>query len=316
MARCLIVATLAPMLILGFGTEANARKGKPAQAQPQEVPAPAPPAEAAIEPTAAPAQTEPVALTEPPAAEAYVVPGPVNPPQFGVAARGRFIALPGAFLGMFTKANHSLLSYGVGIEGFRRKRDAENPNRFWELSLGVSYQNMSPPDGNWLGNGYNASIDTDWLQFKRPGSFTDFAFWTIDFSFIERQFFNDVVGIHYGAGLGLTIIQGSILRTSSSPACTDANVNNTSVCRPIICTTLSAGCTEADLQKNTYRDDSATTPHRFREGSVPGAIPALTLLTGVDFRIPQAPGLELRIDAGLFDLLVLFIGGGVAYVFP
>ena len=321
MARCLIVATLAPMLILGFGTEANARKGKAAKARPQEAPAPAPPAEAAVPPAEAgvppaeaPAETEPVAWTEPPAAEAYVVPGPVNPPQFGVAARGRFIALPGAFLDAFTKANHSLLSYGVGIEGFRRKRDAENPNRFWELSLGVSYQNMSPPDGNWLGNGYNASIDTDWLQFKRPGSFTDFAFWTIDFSFIERQFFNDVVGIHYGAGLGLTIIQGKLLRTSSF-GCTDQNL---STCRPSVCT--GGVCTEAELvssEKNgPVGSDSPTNPHRFREGSVPGAIPALTLLTGVDFRIPQAPGLELRIDAGLFDFLVLFIGGGIAYVFP
>jgi hypothetical protein len=255
-----------------------------------------------------------VALTEPPAAEAYVVPGPVNPPRFGLAARGRFIALPGAFLGLFTKANHSLFSYGVGIEGFRRKRDAENPNRYWEISLGVGYQKMRPPDGNWLGNGYNASIDTDWLQFK------NFGFWTIDLSFIQRQFFNDVFGIHYGAGLGLTIVQGDILRTSSSTACTDANVGNPALCRPIVCTSLAAGCTDAELassEKNgPVGSDSPTRPRRFREGSVPPAIPALTLLTGVDFRIPQAPGLELRIDAGLFDLLVLFIGGGVAYVFP
>jgi hypothetical protein len=75
MARCLIVATLAPMLILGFGTEANARKGKAAKARPQEAPAPAPPAEAAVPPAEAgvppaeaPAETEPVAWTEPPAA--------------------------------------------------------------------------------------------------------------------------------------------------------------------------------------------------------------------------------------------------------
>jgi hypothetical protein len=255
-----------------------------------------------------------VALTEPPAAEAHVVPGPVNPPQFGLGARGRFISLPGAFLGGFLKAHHSLHSYDVGIEGFRRKRDVENPNRYWEISLGVSYQNMRPPDGNWLGSGHNASIDTDWLQFK------NFGFWTIDLSFIQRQFFNDVFGIHYGAGLGLTIIQGDLLRTSSSSACTDANVGNTTVCRPTICTSLAAGCTEAELARSettgSIASDSAGHPRRFREGSVPPAIPALTLLTGVDFRIPQAPGLELRIDAGLFDLLVLFIGGGVAYVFP
>ena len=118
----------------------------------------------------------------------------------------------------------------MGLEGFRRKRDEENPNRYWEISLGLGYQNMSPPDGNWLGNGHDADVDTDWVQFK------NFGFWTIDLSFIQRQFFNDVFGIHYGAGLGLAIIQGDILRTSSSSACTDANLGNTSVCRPKVCT--------------------------------------------------------------------------------
>jgi len=52
------------------------------------------------------------------------------------------------------------------------------------------------------------------------------------------------------------------------------------------------------------------------KGSVPGAIPALTLLTGVDFRIPQALVSSSASTPGLFDLLVLFIGGGVAYIFP
>jgi hypothetical protein len=39
------------------------------------------------------------------------------------------------------------------------------------------------------------------------------------------------------------------------------------------------------------------------------------LLFGLDFRIPQSKGLEFRIDAGLFDLMVIFLGGGIAYVF-
>ncbi len=94
---------------------------------------------------------------------------------------------------------------------------------------------MSAPDGNWLGNGHNAAVDTDWVQFK------NFAFWTIDLSFIQRQYFNDVFGIHYGAGLGLAIIQGDILRTKSY-GCTDQNLGT---CRPIVCT--GGVCTEAEL---------------------------------------------------------------------
>ena len=309
MARRSTIVAFAPMFILGFAAAARAQSG----AAPTE----------AVEAQPAEAQaTEAQPAAEAPAvAEGAALMRPVNPPQFGVAFQARWISLPSAFFGLFTKANRPLSSYGVGLEGFRRKRDAENPNRFWELALGVGYQNMSPPDGNWLGNNHAANIDTDWVQFK------NFGFWTIDFSFIQRQYFNDVFGIHYGAGLGLTIIQGDILRTSSygpwDPAanngaggfdipCTDQNL---STCRPKVCT--GGVCTEAELKNTqTGAPDSATDPHRFREGSVPGAIPALSLFFGLDFRVPQAKGLEFRINAGLFDLMVIFLGGGVAYVFP
>ena len=151
----------------------------------------------------------------------------------------------------------------------------------------MGYQNMSPPDGNWLGKDHNASVDTDWVQFK------NFGFWTVDFSFLQRQYFNDVFGIHYGAGLGLAIIQGDILRTSSSSACTDSNTSNAKACRPVVCTSPNGGCTEAELkstESGQLGTDSPTNPRRFREGSVPGAIPILNLIFGLDFRIPQAPG--------------------------
>jgi hypothetical protein len=227
---------------------------------------------------------------------------PVIPPHFGGAFRARWITLPHWFFGMFTKANQALSSYGIGFEGFRRKRDAENPNRFWEISLGLSYQNMSPPDGNWLGKGHDAGLDTDWVQFK------NFGFWTVDLSFIQRQFFNDVFGIHYGAGLGLAIVQGDILRTSSL-GCTDQNLGT---CRPRVCT--GGVCTEAELAATQGTTDNGPgDPHRFKERSVPGAIPVLNLLVGFDFRIPQAPGLEFRLEGGFFN--AFFLGGGVAYIY-
>jgi hypothetical protein len=290
MARRLTIVAFAPLFILGFAAAARAQSGaaptEPAEAQPAEA-----------QPAEAPAATEAPAAAGP-------LGSLVIPPHFGLAARARWITLPNWFLGMFTKANRALSSYGVGLEGFRRKRDAENPNRFWEISLGLGYQNMSPPDGNWLGKGHDASIDTDWVQFK------NFGFWTFDLSFIQRQYFNDIFGIHYGAGLGLAIVQGDILRTSSA-GCTDQNLGT---CRPNVCT--GGVCTEAELQAsaNSNQQDTPATPHRFRESSVPGAIPILNLMFGVDFRVPQAPGLEFRIDAGFFD--ALFLGGGVAYVFP
>jgi hypothetical protein len=37
------------------------------------------------------------------------------------------------------------------------------------------------------------------------------------------------------------------------------------------------------------------------------------LVFGLDFRIPQAPGLEFRLDAGFFN--AFFLGGGVGYIY-
>ena len=302
MARRLMIVAFAPMFILGFVATASA-KSKAVPAQPDEAqPAEdtAPPAEAAVQPAESQA---PPAAEAPVAAEGAASMRPVNPPQFGVDLRARWITLPNWFLGMFTKANRALSSYGVGLEGFRRKRDAENPNRYWEISFGVGYQDMSPPDGNWLGKGHDASVDTDWVQFK------NFGFWTFDLSFTQRQYFNDVFGIHYGAGLGLAIVQGDVLRTKSSYGCTDQNLTT---CRPIVCT--GGVCTEAELASAQTPPGSPEVPYRFRENSIPGAIPVLNLIFGLDFRVPQVRGLEFRIDAGFFD--ALFLGGSAAYVFP
>jgi hypothetical protein len=233
----------------------------------------------------------------------------VIPPHYGAAFRARWITLPSWFLGMFTKANRPLSSYGVGFEGVRRKRDAENPNRFWEISLGVGYQNMSPPDGNWLGNNHTASADTDWVQFKNLG------LWTVDLSVIQRQFFNEVFGVHYGAGLGLGIVQGEVLRTSSA-GCTEKDIGNSKLCRPNVCLSPNGGCKDSELKGTESRplgSDSPANPRRFRETSIPPAIPILNLVFGLDFRIPQAPGLEFRLDAGFFN--AFFLGGGVGYIY-
>ena len=319
MPRRLTIVVFAPLLVLGLGAVAHAKK-KAAKTPPKEVPpveAPAPPKEETPPPAPPSVEEEmppeaeftPQVRRAPVVEAAPVVPVAtmVIPPHYGAAFRARWITLPSWFLKMFTQANRPLSSYGVGFEGVRRKRDAENPNRFWEISLGVSYQNMSPPDGNWLGNNHTASTDTDWVQFKNLG------LWTVDLSVIQRQFFNDVIGVHYGAGLGLGIVQGDVLRTSSA-GCTEKDIGNSKLCRPNVCKSPNGGCTEAELRPTqTGAQDQWNTPHRFRENSIPPAIPVLNLVFGLDFRIPQAPGLEFRLDAGFFD--ALFLGGGVGYIY-
>ena len=51
----------------------------------------------------------------------------------------------------------------------------------------------------------------------------------------------------------------------------------------------------------------------FTSGSVPPAVPILNVDVGVNFRIPRAKGLEVRLDGGFYD--AFFLGGAIAYAY-
>jgi hypothetical protein len=252
------------------------------------------------------ATTEADATTAAPAAPAAAA---LDAAQYGLAFRFRWISVPSWLLGLFTKKNVALSSYGFALEGFRRTRDKDDPNRTWELSVGIGYQDMSPSDGYWLGKGKDPAVDADLVQFR------NFSLITMDAAFISRQYFSRYFGIHYGAGLGLAVVRGKILRTSAQHnATTDQYTivsNGTKICD------ASAKCNEAQLSGTSSTggqyNDSPTSPHRFEEDSVPGALPILNLLFGLDFPIPDAKGLEFRVEGGFYD--AFFIGGTAGYVF-
>ena len=261
--------------------------------------------------TAAAAAGEPGAAPMEGAPEAGTVTAPAavkdpNAAKYGVAFRARWISVPSWFLGLFTQKNVPLSSYSVGLEGYRRKQDRDDPNRTWELSVGIGFQDMSMPDGYWLGKGKDASVDTDLVQAK------NFGLITMDAAFVSRQYFSRYFGIHYGAGLGLAVVRGKIMRTSARPdgqgGFTVVNRNGQQMCD------RNASCHEDLLtQSQGQPDNGPGDPHRFQENSVPGAIPIINLLFGLDFPIPDAKGLEFRLEGGFFD--AFFLGGSAGYVF-
>jgi hypothetical protein len=204
-------------------------------------------------------------------------------------------------LNLFTKRNVPLSSWASAIEFFRRKRE-------FDFIVSIGYQNMSPGDGNWLGRGHDASIDTDYVQFK------GLALWAADASFVWHSFFNDWFGIHYGAGLGLAIVTGQMLRTSDGTNCTDANAGNITECHPIGVPCTTAGCSDTALAATQGTGaDSSTTPHRFVDPNVPSALPIVNVLVGMDFRVPRVRGWEAKVEGGFYD--AFFLGGGVGYTF-
>jgi hypothetical protein len=245
----------------------------------------APAAAAAQEPAAAPGVAQPVAPE--------VV-------RYGVGVRmPRLVTVPGWFLDLFTKQNVPLATFGAfGFEFLRRKGD-------FDIVFGIGYQNMSPGDGNWLGKGKDASVDTDFVQFR------DLAMIGVDVAFVQRRMFTRYIGMHYGAGLGLALVRGELLRISNA-GCNESNAGDESVCRPQPCPP--SGCNEAMLKATEGGvDGGPTMPSRFRDNNVPGAIPILNMTLGVDLVLPELQGFEARLEGGFYN--AFFVGLAFGYVF-
>jgi hypothetical protein len=289
-----------PIALLAFAPAAFAQETFPMPAPETASPDATPPSE----PGAAPSAEE--------AAAAGAVAAPAtavaNQAKYGVALRWRWVSVPSWFLGLFTQKNVPLSTFSCfALEGYRRKVDREDPNRTWELSVALGYQNMSPNDGYWLGKGKDPNQDADLVQAR------NFSLITMDAAFISRQYFSPYFGIHYGAGLGLAVVRGKILRTSATY--NQANGQYTVQSKGAQICDANAKCNEAALAATsaTPPDQGPAGPSRFEETSIPGAIPIINLLFGLDFPIPDAKGLEFRVEGGFYD--AFFIGATGGYVF-
>jgi hypothetical protein len=297
MHRCTRMFQFILVALLAFAPSAFAQEN--AQTQPADMAGTTTPSPG--EPGAAPAAEDAPATVAAPAATAVT-----SQAKYGLAFRFRWVSIPSWFLGLFTQKSVALSTYGYAIEGYRRKVDREDPNRTWELNVGIGFQNMSPADGYWLGKGKEKTLDADLVQAR------DFSLITMDAAFVSRQYFSRYFGIHYGAGLGLAVVRGKILRTSARYDQATGNysvvaLNGTQLCD------ANAKCNEAALAAGQGQDFGPGDPHRFQETSIPGAIPIINLLFGLDFPVPDAKGLEFRIEGGFYD--AFFFGGTAGYVF-
>jgi len=221
--------------------------------------------------------------------------------RYGIGLRGRWATVPKWLLGIFLKEKQALSSYTVGLEGFRRSGS-------FDLVLGVAWQALSPPDGNWLGKGKDPLTETDYVQFR------DFGSVSVDVAFLSRTELNPYVFLHYGGGVGIGIVTGKILGTSNgSPGCMTSPGDPTK-CYPLISGCPSGPCSETALSNSEGTFDSPARGSRHNEPNVPSVYPLVNLLVGLDFKIPNAGGLELKIDGGYF-FPYFFLGAGTAYQF-
>jgi hypothetical protein len=269
--------------------------------EPNEMP---PPTETAGPP---PSEPPPGAAAGKPAATA-VREESVRPADlsYGVAARLRWATIPKWILNIFTKQSVPVSSWASALELYRRKGS-------FDFVFSAGYTNLTPPDGNWLGKANDPTTDTDYVQIRGLG------FWGMDVSFVWHAWFNEWFGLHYGAGLGLAIVTGKVSRTSdfNDPAagstCTAATAGDVRQCHPIGVNPASATQTiDQQIQNLGPGLDTPMTPHRFDQ-PIPGALPLLNVVLGVDFRLPGVRGWEARLEGGFYDSF--FLGGTVGYTF-
>ena len=321
--------------LLGLGTTAFAQEGSltpPAAEADAPAPAAAAPVavEAAPESEASPATAESAVLPAPESGAAPLSEAPLGTEtmtsteptpvvaaaakpagsgRIGFAARWRYVSVPSWFLGLFSQKNKALSTFNCwALEGYWRKHDKDDHNRTWEIVASVGYQDMSPPDGFWLGKGKQLTQDTDLVQAKGLGLIT------FDAAYVLRQYFSPYFGIHYGAGLGLGYVRGKVLRTSAT---CNPSTGDCEVVIPGVCGGQYPPCDEQQIKASESsggRDLGPINPHRYQETSVPSAIPIINLLFGLDFPIPlpDKSNLEFRLEGGFYD--AFFIGLTAGYV--
>jgi len=292
------IACAALLLLSGFASVARAADPEPAA--PGAMPAPT---ESAPPPAGRGADTAAAGAGPIVSAGALAEEIPAQRPadlSYGVAARLRWITVPSWLLNLFTKKNVPLSTWGTGLELFRRKAN-------FDIVLSFNYQNMSPPEGNWLGKGHDATTDTDYVQFS------GLALWGADVSFIWHTLFNEWFGMHYGAGIGVAYIPGNIYRTSNGPQCTEENAGNINQCYPVGVTPTGGSTLRLTPSILTPGPDDQNNPHRFADPNKPSVLPIVNVVIGVDFRLPQVRGWEARLEGGFYD--AFFLGGAVGYTF-
>jgi hypothetical protein len=228
---------------------------------------------------AVPALAQETTIIAPPADK------PSEPPsRFGVGVRARVHGLPSLALDLFYDQHPGLLDTAqesLGIELIRRKGSID-------LRISFDYSNYSGSDGDgdvFLAKG----DDIGQLEFVK----SSLQLFSADLSAIGSAQITSWMHFTYGAGLGLGLIRGELVRTDTfAPDPNDPATRRrcNAVGDPDI------NCLEVD----------------FVEDSVPPVFPVLNMLLGMRFDLSK--NVALRAEGGLRGLSV-FAGSGLDFIF-
>jgi hypothetical protein len=222
---------------------------------------------------------EPAASDEPKpaAADATATAEAANKVQYGVALRLRNVRLPASLLEVFVeKVPGGISSFGYGLE-FVRKRGE------FEISVGIEHESLNGKDGLWLDKGDTIPQDeVDLVQYD------NFAWTSADVTFVWHTPVHKMVAIRYGAGVGLALIHGQVLRTDYI-------------------------CQDGDLVQGPQDCIQKPGAEHIRdpEDKIPPVFPILNLLVGAQVR--PMDKLEINLEFGFRSLP--YFGTTVSYFF-
>lgn len=209
----------------------------------------------------------------------------VSKTQWGVGFRLRNVRIPKGMIELFVeRAPAGISAAGFGGEIVRRKGNME-------LILGFEYEKLIPTGGTpddcardtagcvWIDKG-------DMIPQDEPDlvEFDGFGWFTIDFTFAWRNQFHKMIALRYGAGIGIGIPFGDILRTDYR------------------CTTSDpASCGVSPTAENL----------RAKEDGVPPVLPVINAMIGL--QITPIDKVAINIEAGIRT--IPYFGASATYFF-
>ncbi|MDB4970682.1 MAG: hypothetical protein JWN44_6371 [Myxococcales bacterium] len=224
--------------------------------------------------------------------------------RYQLGARVRGIFATHAMLSPYLAANTgtSMESVSVGIELIYRKPK-------YDIVTSLDFSFLDVHDGNYLGAGHDASLDTHYVQFRNLG------FLSADVSLIGHHKFLPWLELRYGGGLGIGWVAGDVLLTNNGPQCTAANASDTKACYPTNTGAINGKPTpaqEASLKASEGTGvDTNVTPHRHVSADKPPVMGVVNLLVGLRFY--PIPRLALTYEIGFRN--AIFTGISAHYLF-
>lgn len=197
--------------------------------------------------------------------------------RWGVGLRLRYVTIPRFLLEQFWQEVKSSSTHaGFGLDAVRRRGD-------FELSFGFEYDNLSGEDGFWLEKGDDAVTPGQTPDFVE---FNNFAWLTLDASFVFHKQLTDIFALRYGGGFGLGLVLGDVRQTDA--VCSGRDINEPGVCM-------------IDPNAQQVNDPA----------DIPPVFPVVNLLVGGQLR----PVDQILINFEVGIRTAFYAGTGVQYLF-